>query len=233
MTPVMIPDFIAELAAALAPSGFILRGGFDAGPEDGLPSLAGGRPAAAVLMVGNAGGAMWRAFAADPDVDRASADPLDDWTRARIAPIAAAFGAQAAFPFGGPPWLPFQRWAMRAEPVHPSPLGILIHPRYGLWHAYRAALIFAEAIEGLPRTTAAASPCATCMDRPCLTTCPVGAFGAAGYDIASCAAHVRSAAGGDCRDAGCRARRACPVGTAYAYPAAEGAFHIAAFLSRH
>ncbi len=224
---------LADLAAALTPYGFILRGGFAPRPEDGVPGLADGRAAAAVLMVGNAGGAMWQAFAADPAVERGGADPLDDWTRDRIAPIAAAFGARAAFPFGGPPWLPFQRWAMRAEPVHPSPLGILIHPRYGLWHAYRAALIFAEPIAGLRQEPAAASPCATCVPKPCLGTCPVGAFGAGGYDVPACAAHVRSDAGGDCRDAGCRARRACPVGPEYAYPAAAGAFHIAAFLARH
>ena len=49
-------------------------------------------------------------------------------------------GAAPIYPFGGPPYWPFQRWAQRAEAVFPSPLGILIHPEYGLWHAYRAAL---------------------------------------------------------------------------------------------
>ena len=39
---------------------------------------------------------------------------------------------------------------MRAEAVAPSPLGILIHPDYGLWHAYRGALAFAERL-ALPR----------------------------------------------------------------------------------
>ena len=41
----------------------------------------------------------------------------------------------ALFPFGGPPHFPFQQWARRAEPVHPSPIGLLIHPIYGLWHS--------------------------------------------------------------------------------------------------
>src|SRR4030095_137820 len=43
------------------------------------------------------------------------------------------------------------RWAMRAEAVAPSPLGILIHPDYGLWHAYRGALAFAERLALPPR----------------------------------------------------------------------------------
>jgi SAM-dependent methyltransferase len=42
------------------------------------------------------------------------------------------------------------------------------------------------------------SPCETCSGRWCLKTCPVGAFSEAGYDVAACAGHLRSAAGGDC-----------------------------------
>ena len=62
---------------------------------------------------------------------------------AAIDPLARSVGAMALYPFDGPPYRPFQRWAMRAEPVAPSPLGLFIHPEYGLWHAYRAALVFA------------------------------------------------------------------------------------------
>jgi hypothetical protein len=224
---------IDALSATLAASGFILRGGFEVEPGDELPSLGNGRPAASVLMVGNAGGAMWRAFYADATVDRRSENPLDDWTRRQVEPIAAQFGALVAFPFDGPPYRPFQRWAARAEPVHASPLGIFIHPRYGLWHAYRAALIFAERLDLPGREVETASPCATCIDKPCLSTCPVGAFTPTGYNVPGCAAHVRGPFGNDCRDGGCLARRACPVGRDYAYPPGEGAFHMAAFLARH
>ena len=141
------------------------------------------------------------------------------------------FGASALYPFDGPPYWPFQRWAMRAEPVRPSPLGILIHPRHGLWHAYRAALAFAEEIP-LPPREDAPDLCGECADKPCLAACPVGAFGAAGYDVGACLEHLRSAAGRDCMTAGCRARRACPVGQQHAYPPAQAAFHMAAFRAR-
>ena len=46
-----------------------------------------------------------------------------------IEALARELGGKALFPFGGPPFLPFQRWAQRAEPVHSSPIGLLIHPR--------------------------------------------------------------------------------------------------------
>lgn len=125
---------LAAVAAALAPHGLMLRGGFHPEPADGLDG-------ATLLLIGNAGPALWRAFEAYAYADDAP-HPLDRWTRARLD--AVAFGASALYPFEGPPYHPFQRWAMRAEPVHPSPLGMLIHPAYGLWHAYRGALLFPE-----------------------------------------------------------------------------------------
>ena len=83
---------------------------------------------------------MWRTFERDR-VDEA--DPLDAWSRRALDPIAERLGGHALFPFGGPPHLPFQRWAQRAGPYAPSPIGPLIHPDYGLWHAFRGALAFA------------------------------------------------------------------------------------------
>lgn len=128
----------------------------------------------------------------------------------------------------GPPWLPFQRWAMRAEPVTASPLGILIHPDWGLWHSYRGALAFRERLD-LPAVPARASPCASCAAKPCLTACPVSAFSTEGYDVAGCRAHIATPAGADCMSGGCLARISCPVGAAHRYTGAQAAFHMRAF----
>ncbi len=113
---------------------------------------------------------------------RRGPNPLDRWTRRVVDPIADGLGARAAYPFGEPRW-PFQRWALRAETLHPSPLGILIHDEYGLWHAWRAALLFAERLD-LPPRSDAPSPCESCAEKPCLSACPVGAFSRSGYDVA-------------------------------------------------
>ncbi len=219
---------LATIAAAAAAVGLAVRGGFAPCADDALPSLAGGRAVATVILLGNVGGSMWPAFAASPE-GRTGSDRLDRWTRRVVAELAARLGAQPLYPFGGPPYWPFQRWAQRAEAVHPSPLGLLIHPDHGLWHAYRAALLFAEAID-LPPRDERPSPCTTCTSRPCLTACPVGAFTGAGYDVAGCAQHIASASGADCMDLGCRARRACPIGTGHAYGAEQARFHMEAFL---
>ncbi len=73
-------------------------------------------------------------------------------------------------------------------------------------------------------------PCDTCVERPCLTTCPVEAFSQSGYDVPRCVAHVDSPAGVECLTGGCLARRACPVGREYAYQAEQAEFHTRAFV---
>jgi len=190
-------------------------------PEPGEAGLEG---AATVLLVGNAGGAMWHAF--EPHIDGAP-DPLNRWTVNVVEPIARHFGARALYPFGEPHW-PFQRWARRAETVHASPLGLLIHPEYGLWHAYRAALLFEDPLPLPRRPEQTFSPCESCAGKPCLSACPAGAFRTAGYDVAACAAHLSSPAAA-CPQAGCHARAACPVGSDWRYPEAQLRFHMAAF----
>jgi hypothetical protein len=182
-----------------------------------------------IVIAGTVGRDGWEAFAASPEASDGLADPLDRWSQRLIESLAAELGAKALFPFGGPPFLPFQQWAQRAEPVHFSPIGLLIHPYYGLWHAYRGAIGFPEEF-AVPWPALAPSPCETCSGRWCLKTCPVGAFSEAGYDVAACAGHLRSAAGGDCMDFGCRARRACPVGADHAYGPEQANFLMRAFL---
>lgn len=209
---------VDRLAADLALNGLILRGGFH--PEAGEAGLEG---IGAVLLIGNAGPAMWEAFS--PAIDGAP-HPLDRWTKRVVDPIAAKFGVRAVYPFG-PEAPPFQRWALRAETLYSSPLGILIHHEYGLWHAWRAALLSAERLEFPPRSDAP-SPCVSCAEKPCLSACPVGAFTSSAYDVPACTMHI-AAPQADCLTGGCHARNACPVGLEWRYAEAQTRFHMAAF----
>jgi hypothetical protein len=219
---------IEDIAAAVAPHGLILRGGFHPIDADGVPALPGGGAVETLVMIGNVGPAMWETFSEAPEITDGADDALDRWTRRVLGSIAAELGAAPHFPFGGPPYLPFHRWAMRAEPVHASPLGLLIHPEYGLWHAYRGALAFAQRLD-LPPRADVASPCDGCVEKPCLTTCPVSAFSVGSYDVPACARHLDTPAGADCMGEGCRARRACPVGQGYRYAPAQAEFHMLPF----
>ncbi len=208
-----------RLANALDTHGLILRGAFSLEPDDNLGE-------GALVMVGNAGGAMWADFKGQM---RGEPDPLDSWTRRTIDPLAEQFQARVIYPFDWP-HPPFQRWAKRAEALASSPIGLLIHPRFGLWHAYRAALVFPRGVDGLNAAQRPAdNPCESCVEKPCLTSCPVNAFSQAGYDVPACAGYLASPSGKTCKNAGCAARNACPVGPEFRYPGDQIRFHMAAF----
>jgi hypothetical protein len=217
---------LPPILAAIARTGLVPRGAFLLSDGERRGALAEVRTIVLAGMVGRDG---WASFAASAEASDGADHPLDRWSRRVIEALARDLGARAFFPFGGPPFWPFQQWARRSEPVHPSPIGLLIHPRYGLWHSYRGALGLSEALD-VPEPTAAPSPCDSCSGRWCLKTCPVGAFSTSGYDVAACASHLEDPAGADCMDAGCRARRACPVGEAHAYGPGQANFTMRAFL---
>jgi hypothetical protein len=221
---------LSELTQALARHGLRLRGGFatDSGTDSDV--LAAAPWARTLILVGNVGSEVWDKSGAEIAAF-GDPDPLDRWTRSVIEPIASSVGGLVLFPFAGPPYWPFQRWAERADGVRSSPIGIQIHPEFGLWHAYRAAILLREAI-ALPRREQA-HPCDACVDRPCLTHCPVNAFSSAGYDVDRCVDHVAAVQNesGSCMDLGCLARLACPVGTAWRYHPEHARFHMHAFLN--
>lgn len=225
----MIGMKCADLGVALTAverAGFVPRGAFRLEDDERIGELADVRT---IVLAGMAGREGWDAFAASPEASDGGKDPLDRWSRRVIEVLAGELGAIALFPFGGPPFWPFQQWARRAEPVHPSPIGILIHPRYGLWHSYRGVLGFRQALD-VPDPEAIPSPCESCPGRWCMKACPVGAFSADDYDVAACVGCLKSAAGADCMGLGCRARRACPVGAEHAYGAEQANFFMQAFL---
>lgn len=210
-----------RLDTILRPSGLSTRGAFHAGETDSIPSNM-----TTVVLLGNKGPDMWQAFsAAMPDTN----DPLDTWTKNILAGIAEKFDATVLYPFDGPPHHPFQRWAMRGDDVSPSPIGPLIHPVYGMWHAYRAAFLFKDRLD-IPEIRRTPSPCLSCDDKPCLNTCPVSAFLPGHYDVAACREHIAGEEGRPCLENACMARRACPVGRAYMYEPAQATFHTRHFL---
>lgn len=224
----MSPEIISQSMSSL---GLMVRGGFHPTPSDGVPEFPSGEPVATVMMVGNAGPAMWQMFSRAPERSL-KVDPLNTWTRRVIDETIPRMNALAIYPFDGPPYYPFQRWAQRADSVWSSPIGILIHPEYGLWHGYRAALLFKEHLS-INAPVGLSKPCEQCAQQPCLTTCPVNAFSADGYDVKRCVEHISTDVGSDCISRGCRARRSCPVGADFCYDSPQADFHQRAFLRSH
>ncbi|MBZ8118440.1 ferredoxin [Roseovarius sp. LXJ103] len=154
-------------------------------------------------------------------------DQVDRWSLRVVTRMARALNAEPLFPFGGPPYLPFLRWAMDSGRAWQSPAGMLVHDTAGLMVSYRGALRFDYTII-LPAPVT--SPCTTCEGQPCMSACPVDALSAEqGYNVDACHAYLDTSAGQDCMSLGCRARRACPVSQSFDRDPEQSALHMRSF----
>ena len=223
-------QLIDKVRAALQPHGLFVRGIVSGRTHlDLMPKTDDGIDIQTVVLVGPKGGSNWSHFRkwqmGQPDTG--GSHPLDNWSKAVLKPVADLFGSTVWFP-SDPPWQPYQQWAIVAEGLKPSPLGILIHPEYGLWHSYRGALGFDFDLTPIvaPELSHA---CNTCLEKPCLNTCPVNAISGNGFDVISCRTHLKSEQGqAECVVTGCLARNVCPVGTEWRYNDDQLQFHMAA-----
>ena len=182
-----------------------------------------------IVLVGTVGSSLWPAFRSSAEFADGKQHALDRWSRRIGELVAGEFNATAIYPFGGPPYHPFMRWAKRAERMHTSPLGIAIHPAFGLWHAYRFALLFDKDWSSSP-----AEPpdiCGACTAKPCLSTCPVDAFDDQSFDLKKCIGYLNDTPDAPCHQVGCVARNSCPHATAYRYVEEHAQFHMRAFFN--
>lgn len=212
---------LADVAALAAAHRLAVFGAFHAGPEDDAPEGTG-----TLVLLGPAEPGFWAHLTAQPEWADGKPDPVDRWSRRVIGRLACDLRAKALFPFGGPPWRPFYRWALRSGRAWESPVRLLVHDTAGLMVSYRGALALRDRL-ALPPPPA--SPCKTCAAKPCLTACPAGALGPTGYDVPACHAFLDTAAGEDCRAAGCRVRRVCPVSQSYGRIPVQSAYHMRQF----
>jgi hypothetical protein len=196
-----------------------------------------------LALIGNIGSSYWPQFSQSPEFADGETHPLDRWSRRVAEDISQRLSVQAVYPFDGPPYFPFQQWAKRAEGLEQSPIGVMMHPEFGLWHSYRFALLGRFVLPGAgledektvgtnqsADQVSAASPCLNCVSKPCLHTCPVAAVDAMGYAVDQCADYLQQTPQADCHQQGCQARNACPVAPQLRYVAAQGHFHLHAFL---
>jgi len=225
----MLP--LQRLREEAARDGLHLRGVVAVRDEDAVPLLVGGLPARALALVGNVGSSLWPAFSASPELGDGRNDPLDRWSRRLGEEVAQRCGGLALFPSCGPPHYPFQRWALRTRRLFASPIGLLVDPEYGLWHAFRFAIALPCEAED-PGPTAD-SPCTACSTRPCISACPVSAFVEGEYRIRRCVDHLTVNVDAPCWRIGCLARHACPLGQAHRYAPPHAEFHMSAFVAKH
>jgi len=219
---------LSEKASA---SGLSVRGGFHIGPDDDVPLLTNGELAQSLVLLGNTGSSIWPSFSTSSEYKDGLDNPLDRWSQRVGDALAMDCGGTAYYPFGGPPYQPFIKWATKAESLQRSKLGLLMHPEYGLWHAYRLAIVLPEELfDQRTRSIQQTNACDSCQDQPCYGTCPVDAFVNNQYHVDQCVQFLASNPQAQCNQTGCMARMSCPEATQHRYVQLHAKFHITQFV---
>ena len=185
-----------------------------------------------IIVAANGGGGFWREFKRHAERNPGwmeRENPLDDFTRtaveSRIAPVIreAGFRCIPAFPFMGGASLNFMLLGRLAGIAGPSIIGVLVHPSFGPWIAFRAALLVDAEVDE-PGGAAGFNPCPSCATRSCIAACPAAAVSfPAGWDIPRCLIH-RIERQEQC-ESRCHARVDCVIGREHRYPEDELAYH--------
>lgn len=189
------------------------------------PMLASGVPLAdyrRLVLLGHGGRRLWAAL---QKWGVKTTDPVDHYSLTLTRQFIRDY-------LGDPPvcWLypqtdylaPLQQLGALAGWSHSSPLGLGIHPEYGVWFAYRAAFLTTAELP-LRVEPERPSPCATCTNKPCITTCPVEAVQIDRFDVDGCARY-RLRPQSPCADR-CLARLACPFFPEHRYTLAQMQYH--------
>jgi hypothetical protein len=172
-----------------------VRGAFHPEPGELDAAIPAWRNREPSCCSGSRAATQWSAFQDSSEAQDGLPHPLDRWSQRVIGALASELGAADFYPSGSPSSpLPFQRLARRCEPVHPSPIGLLIHETYGLWHAYRGGLCLRERI-ALPPCPAARLALRALRGSALPLSLSGAAFQNGSFDLDACVSHVLSAAG--------------------------------------
>jgi hypothetical protein len=181
-----------------------------------------------LVLVGHGGRRMWQAL---QERGKDTADPVDAYSIALTRQFIRDYldDAQSHWLYPDTDYIvPLQQLGEAAGWSYPSPLGSGISPVYGVWFAYRAAFL-TNADLPLLQDDPAASPCSTCVEKPCITTCPVGAVRADDFGITECVS-FRLQPASPCADR-CLARLACPFFPQHRYSLEQIQYHYGRSLA--
>lgn len=198
-----------------------ILGGFHPNTSDDTPESC-----KTLLLLGPDEPDFWPNFTQSPEWNDGKPDPMDRWSSRVITAWATELRATALFPFGGAPFQPFYRWALRTGRIHSSPVQFLVHDQAGLFVSFRGALALTDHID-LP--VPPPNPCQSCSGRPCATACLSGALQSDGYDVPKCKTFLQTQAGSANMTSGCNVRRACPVSKGFGRADVQSAYHMRQF----
>lgn len=189
--------------------------------------VPGGR---SVVVVASGGRSFWERMVGTGHsylVPAPGFHPIDERTRELVESerdrlAARGHRAELLYPFERSPIDFVALGELAGLGVRSPVVPLLLHPEYGPWISFRAALVLEEPLP-VSGPLDEFEPCSECA-APCLCACPAEAVARAGEkNDAHCAEH-RSAGG--CQH-GCDVRGACVYGRAHRYGKEERAFRNA------
>ena len=243
--------FTRLFSTQFTPLGFVLLGCFR--PDDCArpPEMKIALPRGNVFaLIASAGQEFWQNFEADCDrraipinASDPQSNPLDDYTKKILKPLAENSGADYYHP-SDRPYLPFQSFCLVLDRLYraqyndahlfvKSPLNILFHRQYGLNYGLRGLLAFPQDFEipaqDFPSAKTAIIDCNHCESQECISACPAHAVTQQGFSVNDCRQYLADAQ--DC-DSACLAREACPHSPEiYHYPEPQKKYHMAKILT--
>jgi len=174
-----------------------------------------------LLLFGNGGGTFWQALGR---AGMQGEHPVDRFSVACVARYMRETLPEHCYRllYPGVTVIPLQTLGKLAGWHHPSPMMVGINAEWGVWFAYRVALLAdTELTPTVPWT--APSPCNDCGKRPCVSACPAGALDSGSLQLERCLAYRRR------EDSRCRltclARETCPAGAAHRYSDQQLRYH--------
>lgn len=185
------------------------------GVADGAPYQEVIPNCQSVIVIANGGSKMWEHFLEDckraPDSFTQEENPLDTWIEKHLHRIdpASPSSRKLIRCAATDQFIDFRPLAIEAGLGHHSHLGLVIHPKYGLWNSLRAAIFTTEYFK--PTILTAQNPCHSCS-KICASQCFGSAFTEKGWSVQTCASFHQNS---DLCATSCNARLSCPIGREY------------------
>ena len=175
-----------------------------------------------LVLIGHGGKTLWRALAESRGA--AKEDPIDHFTVDVISNWLNRFHAnihsQVIYPTSKD--IDLITLGELAGWHHDSPFKSGINNIWGPWFAYRA-VILADSHFAITPPQKAPSPCTTCSEKICISSCPAEACSEQGLDINKCIRYRRTP-NSKCAKT-CLARISCPVQVQHQYTETQLDFH--------
>jgi epoxyqueuosine reductase len=177
-----------------------------------------------LILLGNGGTRFWESMQRHRTRNLLDENPVDNYF---IRSVENTFAANPDYRiiYPGNHLLPLQSLGKLVGWHHDSPLGLGIHPVFGLWFAYRGMIL--SNTEFIPATddfdAVPESPCASCQEKHCINACPAAAVTSSGLKIKPCTSY-RLESDSRCQTR-CISRLVCPIGRDYRYLEEQMAYH--------